>query len=63
VKMHKSITQDRVIAAVHEDDCIGFCIDCGAETSGVEPDAKGYPCDECGSNAVYGAEQLLFEFL
>ena len=42
-----------------EDD--GFCIVCGAEAYGVEPDAQGYECEECEEEAVYGAEQLLLE--
>jgi len=61
MQLHPSITQDRVMAAVREDDNLGFCVHCGAETSGVEPDARGYQCDECGEDAVYGAEELLFE--
>lgn len=40
-----------------EDD--GFCTACGAEQMNIEPDAQQYPCDACGANAVYGAEQLL----
>jgi hypothetical protein len=39
----------------------GFCIECGAEVDGVEPDARGYTCDECGAAAVYGACELLGE--
>lgn len=37
----------------------GFCIACGSETSGVEPDAQRYECDNCGKNMVYGIEELL----
>lgn len=36
----------------------GFCVACGAERGECEPDAEGYPCEECGENAVCGAEQL-----
>jgi hypothetical protein len=38
----------------------GFCIECGAQADGVEPDAEGYECVSCQAEAVYGAEQLLF---
>lgn len=38
----------------------GLCIRCGAERYGVEPDASEYPCDECGEDAVFGLEQLVF---
>lgn len=37
----------------------GFCLDCGTETDGVEPDARKYRCDACGMPAVYGLEELL----
>jgi predicted RNA-binding Zn-ribbon protein involved in translation (DUF1610 family) len=36
----------------------GFCVACGAEAEGVEPDARKYRCEECGEMAVYGAEEL-----
>ena len=37
----------------------GFCIACGDQADGVEPDAIRYRCESCGANAVYGAEELL----
>lgn len=37
----------------------GFCIKCGADAYGVEPDARRYECEGCGANAVYGIEELL----
>jgi hypothetical protein len=37
----------------------GFCLECGAERDGCEPDAEGYECYECGAMAVVGAETLL----
>lgn len=37
----------------------GFCIECRDQAYGVEPDARGYRCESCGANAVYGAEELL----
>ncbi len=57
------ITQDMVIEAVEEDDHRGFCVSCGDEAFGVEPDAKGYDCESCGAPSVYGAEELLFHFV
>jgi len=36
------------------------CVECGAEHYGVEPDARGYECEECEQRGVYGAEELLF---
>lgn len=57
--MHSSIDIDRIMEAIESEDSIGFCIECGEETSGVEPDARKYLCEGCGANAVYGAEELL----
>lgn len=37
----------------------GFCIACGEDAMGVEPDAECYLCDACGERAVYGAEQIM----
>lgn len=37
----------------------GFCIACGAEASGVEPDARNYKCEECYASQVFGIQELL----
>jgi len=61
--MHKSITLDRVMEAVERAnktlDNPGFCVACGEEQEGCEPDARCYECDSCGKRAVYGAEEIL----
>lgn len=61
--MHKSITYNRVLAVVTDNEqnlgSTGLCISCGAEAEGVEPDARKYECEACGERAVYGAEELL----
>jgi hypothetical protein len=42
------------------EECGGVCLACGEIAyGGCEPDARGYPCDECGRNAVVGAEEAL----
>lgn len=62
MKIHQSITDERISEACEahltslEDP--GFCVECGADADGVEPDARGYECEECGAAAVYGAEEL-----
>ena len=37
----------------------GFCLSCGDEAWGVEPDARNYTCETCGATEVYGASELL----
>ena len=63
MKIHPDITQDRVMEACNRSmttlDNPGFCIACGEEADGCEPDARGYECEACGENKVYGAEELL----
>jgi hypothetical protein len=55
--MKVSIAQ--VMDAVESGEDMGFCLACGAEAYGVEPDARKYECEDCGANKVYGAEELL----
>jgi len=35
----------------------GWCVACGTEAMGVEPDARRYTCDNCDLKQVYGAEE------
>lgn len=39
-------------------DMSGFCLACGSERDGCEPDARKYPCENCGKNLVFGAEEI-----
>ena len=48
-----------VEAASRNLDNPGFCICCGADAAGLEPDARKYECEACGESGVYGAEELL----
>lgn len=50
---------DRILEAAEEDENTGFCISCGNEQGGCEPDARGYTCEDCGLPKVYGAAELL----
>lgn len=65
MRIHPSITLDRVSEAAHRRnvtlDDPGFCIQCGTEAEGVEPDAREYECESCGEHSVYGADELLIE--
>ena len=37
----------------------GFCLACGEEADGVEPDARKYECESCGAPKVFGYAELL----
>jgi len=61
MKLHPSITEDRIIQAIETDDMEGICTACGESSSSpCEPDARNYECDSCGEFKVYGASELLF---
>jgi hypothetical protein len=66
-KLHKSITIERVTDAGERRmttlDNPGFCIACGEEVEGVEPDACGYECELCGEDKVYGADELMLHMV
>lgn len=63
MKRHKSLTVDRIMEAVERRqttlDNPGFCITCGNEQGGCEPDMIDGECEACGEHTVYGAEELL----
>ena len=63
MKIHPSITSARVIEACNRAlrtlDNPGFCVACGEDAEGCEPDAERYECEHCGKRAVFGAERLL----
>lgn len=68
MKLHPSITEERLMEACERRmttlDNPGFCIECGNEQGGCEPDARGYRCESCGAlKGVYGCDELLFQFL
>ena len=61
-KIHQSITMERVADACERNTCgldnPGFCIACGNEQEGCEPDAREYECEACGEHQVYGAGEV-----
>lgn len=63
MRIHSSVTIERVTEAIQRSHLVldnpGFCILCGEEAEGVEPDASRYECEACGEPGVYGAEELL----
>jgi hypothetical protein len=62
-RWHAAITFERVTEAVEREmtslDNPGFCLACGEEAMGCEPDARAYECESCGEREVYGAAELL----
>jgi hypothetical protein len=58
------LDMNRVVEAVEEQMTSlynpGFCLKCGYEQDGCEPDAEGYECENCGEHSVSGAENCLF---
>ena len=65
--LHKSLTIERIMEAAERQttslDNPGFCRACGNEQEDCEPDARGYECEACGKNEVYGAAELLMELV
>lgn len=63
MKMHKSITMEKLMDACNRRmsslDNPGFCVACGNEQEGCEPDARKYQCEGCGEYKVYGSDELL----
>lgn len=62
---HVSLT-DAVIMDAHERQSMtlndpGYCLICGNEAFGVEPDAENQECESCGAEQVFGTHWLLME--
>lgn len=65
--IHPRVTKDRVMDAAQRQmfglDNPGFCIACGNEQEGCEPDARHYECEECEERAVFGAQEIAMAIL
>ena len=65
--MHSSITLERLEKAYLDEAYglgnSGFCKACGEESEGCEPDARNYRCESCGEYQVFGAAELIIEFV
>ena len=66
MKLPSNLTLEIILDAIERrDTCLdnpGFCLVCGNEQDGCEPDARNYQCEECGQWQVFGAEELLIMF-
>lgn len=62
MQVHKNITvdvlEDAVKLRMTTLDNPGFCLSCGNEQGGCEPDARKIECEACGTPTVYGADDL-----
>jgi hypothetical protein len=61
---HKSLTDDVIVDACgrrRSSSSPGFCLACGSEQDGCEPDARNYECEACGAEQVFGCEELMME--
>lgn len=56
-KSNITIALEDIEAAI--EDYGGFCLACGSQADGVEPDARNYECENCGESQVYGAEEIV----
>ncbi len=58
-----TIAWDRLEGAVHDEmyglGNAGFCLGCGEEAGGCEPDARNYMCEGCGEPEVFGAAEIM----
>lgn len=54
--------EEEILELIQEDDNQGMCVNCGAISDCVEPDACNYECEECGEHEVFGASELLMYF-
>jgi hypothetical protein len=54
---------DWLIHITETDNDTGFCLSCGEEVDGIEPDAEHDPCPHCFASKVFGAENLLIRGL
>lgn len=63
MRINRAITKARLLEAMESQFTSlsnpGFCIKCGTDQEGCEPDLERGECESCGEAAVYGAEQLL----
>lgn len=62
---HKSLTDETIVAAMRRRigslDNPGFCLGCGVENDGVDPDGRNYECQACGGRQVFGVAELFQE--
>lgn len=67
MKLPDNLDIDTVIEAAERQmfgtDNPGFCLACGMENDGCEPDAREYKCEACGKREVYGAAEIALHLI
>ncbi len=58
VKISKSILE-KAWWAMNMDPYTGFCLACGDQADGSDPDVEEEECENCGKHKVYGAEIII----
>ena len=56
-------SDDWLMYVTEGDNATGFCLACGDEVDGIEPDAEHDTCPHCYASKVFGAENLLIRGL
>ena len=60
---HPKLTDKVIVDATQRQmrdlDDPGFCLMCGNEQGGCEPDARRIKCESCGAKQVFGASELM----
>jgi hypothetical protein len=59
MKIPQEVLMEALERAEASTDNPGFCLACGEEQEGCEPDAREYECECCGEAKVYGAQEIL----
>lgn len=63
MRLPSNLSIDDIVDAVERRmttlDNPGFCLACGEEADGCEPDARNYVCEFCGEHRVFGADEIL----
>lgn len=59
VQFRPVMTESEASHMMVSGDMQGFCLSCGTEMDGVEPDARRNRCEFCDEPKVYGLEELL----
>ena len=62
-KITEEVIADACMRRATDLDNPGFCILCGNEQDGCEPDARNYECESCGAKQVFGCEEILLVML